>query len=529
MKTGTAFNRVTPQVAIYVRLSDEDKNKTDKSEKSESIKNQIALATKYANEKNWLIYDIYIDDDWSGLDKDRPEFKRLIKDCKEGKINIVLCKDMSRFTRDKIITEEYLETKFIEWGVRFIGLSDGVDTADKANKKSREINALVNQWYAEDISVKVKDALKIKRETGNFIGSFPPYGYRKSSNNKNKLEIDDIAANIVKKIFQLYLEGHGTTSIANILNAENIPNPCTYKELTLNNYKNPLKKNSKSLWSKTSVKRILRNEVYIGVLQQHKNEKIHFKTKKRKQVPREFWTVVENTHPSIIDKSTFFTVQKMMNTKIRSSGHGKVHLFAGKVFCKECKSSLIKSSSGKYTYLSCGLYVSSRTNCTRHSIRFDKLLMVVEERLKQQLLKLSSKKENIIHELYKQARIKYLELDYQTLKGNVNLRINDLNRAIKQLYIDKSKNEIDETTWQEILSQLLHEKKLLSQELTRLSIKHENAILVNTKQLEKELNEIINVSSINRKLLNSLIDYIEVGESNGSTQEIVIHYTFKNQ
>jgi len=528
MKQNTVFNRVTPRVAIYVRLSDEDKNKGDKDEKSESIKNQIALATKYSNEKNWHIYDIYIDDDWSGLDRDRPEFNRLLRDCEKGNIDIVLCKDMSRFSRDKIITEEYLETKFIEWGVRFIGLSDGVDTADKANKKSREINALVNQWYAEDISMKVRDALKIKRETGNFIGSFPPYGYKKSPHNKNKLEIDEVAANIVRLIFQLYLEGYGTTSIANILNDRKIPNPCTYKELTLNNYKNPLKKNSQSLWSKTSVKRILRNEVYIGVLQQHKNEKVHFKTKRRKQIPPEQWTVIENNHPPIIEKSIFFTVQKMMNARIRGSGHGKIHLLAGKVFCKDCKSSLIKSSSGKYTYLSCGLYLSSHASCTRHSIRLDLLLKLIEDRLKQQLLKLNVKKEKVIQDLFEKIKISNEKQNYQTLRASILFKINELNKAIKQLYIDKANKKIDETTWKDILSQLLQEKGYLDQELSRLRDKQE-CIVLTKEELEKEFNDLLFLNQFNRALLNSLIDYIEVGEVKDNTQEIIIHYTFYNQ
>ncbi|HEX3031734.1 MAG TPA: recombinase family protein, partial [Bacillota bacterium] len=151
---------ITPSLraAIYARLSDEDKDKTKSGDLSESIQNQITLATRFAREKDWLIVDVYSDDDWSGLDRERPEFNRLLRDCEQGRVDVVLCKDMSRFTRDKILPEEYLETRFAEWQVRFIGLTDGTDTADKSNKKSREINALVNQWYAEDISTKVRAA-----------------------------------------------------------------------------------------------------------------------------------------------------------------------------------------------------------------------------------------------------------------------------------------------------------------------------------------------------------------------------------
>lgn len=528
MKSEAAFSRVTPQVAIYVRLSDEDKNKTDNLGNSESIKNQIALATKYANEKKWVIHDIYIDDDWSGLDRDRPEFNRLLKDCEARKIDIVLCKDMSRFTRDKIVTEEYLETKFIEWGIRFIGLSDGVDTSDKANKKSREINALVNQWYAEDISIKVKDTLKIKRETGNFIGSFPPYGYKKSAHNKNKLEIDEVAAKTVRMIFQLYLEGYGTTAIAKILNAKQIPNPCTYKELTIQNYKNPFKKKSTSVWNKTSVKRILRNEVYLGILQQHKSEKIHFKSKKRKQVPKKYWTVVKNTHPPIIDKATFFTVQKLMDTKIRSSGYGKAHIFAGKVFCKDCKSPLTKSSSGKYSYLSCALYNSSHLKCSRHSIRFDRLIQIVEDRLRRHLLILTHKTDDLVQEVLEKGKLKKEEQNYQVLKKNIIKRINDLNNGLKYLYIDKANKTIEEVVWQNIFEQFTNEKKILIQELKRLNTEEKDTSQINIKVCKKAVNDILQVSPLNRTLINNLIDFIEVGEVENGKQEIIISYTFCN-
>lgn len=527
MKTDVPSNRIAPQVAIYVRLSDEDKNK-NKLENSESIKNQIALASKYVQEKNWCIYDIYIDDDWSGLDKNRPEFKRLLKDCEEQKINIVVCKDMSRFTRDKIITEEYLETKFFEWGIRFIGLSDGTDTADNANKKSREINALVNQWYAEDISNKVKYALKIKRETGNFIGSFAPYGYKKSAKNKNKLEIDPIAATVVKKIFHLYLNGNGTSAIANILNKEKTPNPCTYKELTLENYKNPFKKKQFSVWNKTSVKRILRNEVYLGRLQQNKIAKIYFKTKKRKHLPKYLWTTVCNTHSPIIDEDTFAIVQKQMDAKIRSSGHGKVHLFAGKIICKDCKSPLIKTSSGKYSYLSCSLYKSSPANCTRHSIRLDRLTQIVEKQLKQYLNNPSLNKDTLIKTILQMHNPTAKEND-EIIIAHIQQQINDLNKAIKQAYLDRCKENIKEEIWRDLLHQFQLEKDMLNQELTRLNKKQAaNRFSYTWGNLENIVNNILQFKNMQCLLINALIKRIEVGENINYAQELIIYYTFQN-
>ena len=168
------------KVAIYCRLSDEDKDKVISTKDSESIKNQKNILIKYAAQQGWSIYKIYSDDDFSGLDNQRPAWNEMIKDAKERKFNIILCKSQSRFTRDMEVVEKYLHNKFIEWGIRFIGLTDNSDTLNKGNKKQRQINGLVNEWYCEDVSENIKSVFDMKRKEGKFIGSFACYGYKKS-------------------------------------------------------------------------------------------------------------------------------------------------------------------------------------------------------------------------------------------------------------------------------------------------------------------------------------------------------------
>jgi site-specific DNA recombinase len=167
------------KAAIYCRLSSEDKEKISDFSDSESIQNQKNLLMKYAIEKGWDIYKIYSDDDYSGLDKDRPEFNQMLKEAEEGKFNIILCKHQSRFTRDMELVEKYLHNKFIEWGIRFFTVVDAVDTSDKHNKKSRQINGLINEWYCEDVSESIRAVLRLKQQQGKFIGSFATYGYDK--------------------------------------------------------------------------------------------------------------------------------------------------------------------------------------------------------------------------------------------------------------------------------------------------------------------------------------------------------------
>ena len=215
------------KAAIYCRLSkeDEEQEKKDREKESESIQNQKSMLINYAIEKGYDIYHIYSDEDYSGIDRDRPDFNRMIEAASQQKFDIILEKTQSRFTRDMELVEKYLHGKFVEWGIRFIAVVDHVDTADETNKKSRQINGLVNEWYLEDLSNNVRSVLTHKRREGKYIGTFALYGYTKDPADNNHLLVDLEAAEVVRRIFTLYLSGNGTTRIARILNEEGIPSP----------------------------------------------------------------------------------------------------------------------------------------------------------------------------------------------------------------------------------------------------------------------------------------------------------------
>ena len=218
------------RVGIYLRLSQEDKDKINKENDSESIKNQRNMLMDYIDKhKEFIFIDEYCDEDLSGAGTYRPQFERLIKDCENKKIDIVLCKSQSRFSRDMEIVEKYINNKFKEWNIRFIGISDNADTNVIGNKKARQINGLVNEWYLEDVSNNIRSAFNSKMRQGEFISPFAAFGYEVSNIDNNKLLIDPIASEIVKKIFNLYLKGLGYLSIAKYLNDKNIPSPSLYK------------------------------------------------------------------------------------------------------------------------------------------------------------------------------------------------------------------------------------------------------------------------------------------------------------
>lgn len=520
------------KVAIYCRLSDEDRNKKNSTEDSESIQNQKNLLTRYALDKKWDIYSIYSDDDYSGLDSERPEFNRMIKDAEKGKFEIILCKSQSRFTRDMELVERYLHNKFVEWCIRFVTIVDGVDTLDKHNKKSRQINGLVNEWYCEDISESIKSVFRMKQHTGKFIGSFACFGYIKDPKDNNKLLVDKEAAEIVRYIFNLYLQGNGTQRIATILNERKISSPTKYKEIKGLNYINPSAKETYELWNKTTVRRILKNEMYIGNMVQHKRAKLSYKSKKVKSINKIHWIISENTHEAIIDKEIFEKVQRRIASKVRSTGMGKTHIFAGKIRCMDCKSTMNKlNSSEKYSYLRCKLYsISGKEKlCTSHSIRIDVLEEIVSGRIKNHINTLCD-----INRLCSQIALedtKANELDdTESEIKKLNDDIKSRREAIKSLYLDKIKGNITEKQFKELNDLFYNEEREYIQLVEELQNRKEE--LEGKKNTMEDRNELIrkfpDYIGLTHEMINELIDYIEIGEidKNTGNREINIFWNF---
>lgn len=195
---------VKKKVAIYCRLSEEDRNKQSEEDDSKSIQNQKSMLLKYSLDNDWDVYDIYSDDDYTGSDRYRPDFNRLLKDAENKKFDIVLCKTQSRFTRELELVEKYIHGLFPLWGIRFLSIVDNADTDNKGNKKSRQINGLVNEWYLEDMSDNIRSVLTDRRKDGYHIGAFALYGYEKDPNQKGHLIIDEEAAKIVREVFELF-------------------------------------------------------------------------------------------------------------------------------------------------------------------------------------------------------------------------------------------------------------------------------------------------------------------------------------
>lgn len=473
------------KVAIYCRLSEEDRNKVHSEDDSESIKNQKLMLSEYAINQGWSIYDIYSDDDFTGSDRNRPEFNRMLKDAEEGRVNIILCKTQSRFTRELEMVEKYLHYLFPIWGVRFVSIVDNADTSIKGNKKARQINGLVNEWYLEEMSDNIKAVLTNKRENGLFIGAYSPYGYCKNPNQKGHLIIDDEAAQVVKRIFHLYTTGIGCSSIARILNEEGILSPSEYKNQHGIEYKNQHYK-SKPMWRYYSINRIISDEVYIGNLVQNKAHSVSYKTKIIKPTKKSEWIRVENTHEPIIDINTWNIVQGLKEKRAvrctwkNDGSYSGINIFSKKLICSHCGGvmKITKNTSG--LYFRCGTRYYDKTRCEGNFISYKQLYEVVLNELKNHINHYANA-DSIASEVSIKnnydSSLKVLKDNLTRLKGKFDEAIN----ANKNLYLDKLKGLIDETVYIDLSQSFRDDIDKYGKEIDKAELK--------ITQLETEMKE----------------------------------------
>lgn len=529
------------RAVLYLRLSKEDLDKMNKGDDSESIINQRLLLMDYAVEHGFQVVDVYSDDDYSGLYDDRPEFDRLMKDSKLGKFNVVIAKTQSRFTRNMEHMEKYLHHIFPMLGIRFIGVVDGVDTQNMANKKSRQINGLVNEWYCEDLSNNIKAVFKQKMKAGQFLAAFAPYGYLKDPKDNHKLVIDKVAAKTVRKIYALFLQGYSIRKIAAILEDEKILNPTAYKKsqgLKYTNVKADTFSAAYGFWSETTIKRILTNETYIGSLVQGTCTKLSYKDKKVAAVPKKDWIVIKNHHEPIIDEKVFYKVAEMRNKRRICNEKGEAHIFAGKLRCASCSHTMIKSGGVRGRtddwFLRCQLANKSRLReCTSHSIRFS----TVEEAVTNEIAKMAEGilgNPEYVAELEKalsdKADAKDILKKEQKVIRELDSKIDEITKSMKMLYTDRIKNNISEN----MFSQLKNGFEAEAEEVNRQRAEIQEKIQSRKEKagfgetLAETVRKYADFSKLTYEMVNDFIDYIEIGEKNKETreQEIIIHWDF---
>ena len=372
---------------LYLRLSRDDGDK----EESNSITGQRELLRDFlANHSDIREYTIRVDDGWSGSTFERPGFQKMMEDVKAGRTNCIVVKDLSRFGRNYLDAGESIEKIFPFLGVRFIAVNDNYDSL--GGKKSSDdliipFKNLINEAYCRDISVKIRTQLEIKRKKGQYLGSFATYGYLKDEQDKNKLVVDEFAADIVRDMFQWKLEGVSPQDIANTLNRLGVLSPMEYKRSLGMKFTTPFKTNPKAVWSAATVIRILKNPVYTGVLIQGKATTPSYKVHKRVTKAESEWCVIENNHEAIVSQMLFDNVQKVLRLDTRRSPEDEaVTLFSGMVFCGDCGASMVRKTvpagGRKYVYYVCSANKQDKTACSPHRIRDNALEEIVLDSLK---------------------------------------------------------------------------------------------------------------------------------------------------
>lgn len=529
------------KVGVYCRLSDEDRDKINKTDDSDSIVNQRSMCLKYADQNGWNVVDIYSDDDFSGAGTFRPDFERLIKDCESGKINLVLCKSQSRFSRDMGVIEYYLHNKFLEWGVRFVSIVDNADTSIEANKKSRQINGLINEWYLDDLSQNIKKSLRNKREDGLFMGSFAPYGYDRSEEDYHKLVIDPVAAEVVKKIFKMYADGYGYHRICEYLNNNNILPRSVYKK----------QKGSKFVcsncdletvrWNPDTVAQILRNEVYIGNLVQGKTTYVSYKNHKKKSVSASEWCRTPNTHEPIIDMETWNKVQSILGTHYKVTKTGQINYFTRKVYCSCCGKAFMRNvynvkseKTGQRAYMQCKGNKKFHICDNNKSIRMDKLEEILLNAINDLLDNYYDR--NDLKKLYEIRQeqdtdnnnsINALEKE----KEDLNKKISNNKTYYRNLFEEKVKGVISEDMFQMMskdyfneIENMMKRIEIIDKQIEELKVDKKEK-----KQADDILKKYKHIKKLNKVILDEFIDKVYIGEldKETNTRNIEIEWNFE--
>ena len=520
-------------VAIYVRLSKEDLESYEKE--SESIQNQKSMLINYAVNQHWQIFNIYCDEDYSGAysgeENSRPEFNKMIEDAENGKFSIILCKTQSRFSRNMEVIEQFIHGKFIEWGIRFISIVDNADTNVKGNKKARQINSLINEWYLEDLSENIKSVFKDKMKRGEFLASFPPYGYSKDKNNKNHLVLHPTTSLIVRQIFEWHMEGYGAAKICQMLNNRGIPNP--RKQQELDGLRKTFMYNATDMgtWTTTSVGDILHNQVYVGDVVQHTKEKVSYKSKVIKNVPKHELIIVPNMHEPIITREVFEQTQKNLSYKRRASGNGKPHILSGKVFCHYCgklmqKNHGVSSQAGHIGYLRCRdkYAYSSEKKCPTPNIRIDRILEAIQMELINKFKKEFSDecdKDKISRLLNKNIR------QQEALTRQVNSlkeKQKQLRQAQKTLYFDKVNAVITVEQYIEYNNDLVTQINKIDFDIAQIEDEISKTAVVGKDAFDthNQILRFFDECNLDKEIIDAVIDRIEFGEKDEETGEFLL-------
>lgn len=501
----------------YYRLSVDDKNG---GRESESISNQRLVVHSFCERNNIVIVREFIDDGYSGANFERPDFQNMLNQIELHIADIVVTKDLSRLGRDMTESSYYAETYLPEKGMRFLTATDNFDS--QKDNPMAPFQFAMNEVYLRDCSRKIKTVLKHKRESGQYC-TCPPYGYKKDPTQKGKLVPDEITSGTVKKIFQYAAKGYSCIKIATILDKEHDIPPLKYRALYRDNFSPEGASHVSDLWNHITIKRILKNPVYLGHTFLGKTQKISFKSKKKMPVPKDDWTVFYDTHEPLVSQTIFDQAQLTMkhHTKLNESYDStRLSMFKGIAFCAECGHSVCsagtvyKGERDKYWHLACNKRNGSYSDpCKGVRIRYSDLVELVIQDLNY-VINIS---DDEINQIIEYAIQKYLQdhnyKDLQLRQEKAQTRLSVIDKIIIKLYADNAEGKISNERLINAIDELEKEtiglKAILAQEYDIKKAK--NQIEQNYKTFFNLVKDYTTIKELNRDILMTFIDRIEIG------------------
>ncbi|HEL2413087.1 TPA: recombinase family protein [Streptococcus suis] len=525
--------------ALYCRLSRDDGNTGE----SMSIWSQKAMLKQYAEQNNIAIYDYYIDDGYSGTNFERPSFKKMITDIENGRINCVITKDLSRLGRNYLQSGAYIEMYFPQKNVRYIAITDGIDTSKSGETDIMPFKNILNEMYAKDTSKKVKSAIQSRMKEGTYIGSNAPFGFKKDPTDKHKLIIDEEVRYIIELIYKLCLEGKGTQLISQEMMERKIPRPSAFVENADKLYK--LTEKNKYVWTHRMVLSILRDPVYCGNMARNKRPTLSFKNSKRLYVPKADYIFVKDTHEGIISEEVWKQVQDMIDKRknTNKSGMRYDNIFQGLVRCPKCNYALTPKMDARlkkneivdFVHFSCSMYKKHGTKaCSSHRIEARDLYNIVLEDIQYHGQMALSSKEDLVEKIAERIdKDKFEERKnaIQKLKDSKD-KLSELDKSFEKLYEDRLSESITERNFNMMNAKLskkqdeiLDEIHSLEEQIKMVTQKQENC-----EKFIENLSKYAKIKELNRYILNQVIDKIYVydqEEVDGELkQEVEIHYKF---
>lgn len=512
------------KVGMYLRLSKDD----ERAGESLSIENQRRVLTNYIKEQHWSLYDEYVDDGISGTTFERPGVKRMLDDAKNGKINLIICKDLSRFGRNYIKVGQYTDYIFPMYNIRFIALTDNVDTlnSDSVGMDMMPIMNVFNEWHAANTSKKIRAVLEVNAKSGKYRTNFSSYGYVKGNDDNCTPVIDPYAAEIVRRIFDMRAAGFNVKRIADVLNDEHILSPYDYRYSKLGK---ETPRESKHLWSVCAVKRILRNQIYIGNLTQLRTTTVSYKNHKTIRKDESDWIIIENNHEPIISKKIWDKVREV-DASVSTGKQTKQGItlpLSGLCYCEKCGTKAKQQGSAGCRKTpagyACGLYAHyGKKYCTSHFITVHALEAIVLADIQRQIDFVTNdaeaREKYLLQKQGVQAVIKHSD---KQRASDIDKRIGELDELIQSVYEDKYTGKVPEKVCISLLEKYQKEKDKLTEGLSELETRSEAQ-----EQDENDVDEYIRrlksyagATELTRQMCIDLIEYITLDENTRKLSE----------